>query len=64
MEVLTRQTGVDKLAAYLRHELTLPTLVTWAETPLMEGEFDPQHFGEIRDAVAKGWALRMYAPLA
>ena len=64
MEVLTRQTGVDKLAAYLRHELTLPTLVTWAETPLMEGEFDPQHFGEIRDAVAKGSALRMYAPLA
>lgn len=62
--MLTRQTGVDKLAAYLRHELTLPTLVTWAETPLMEGEFDPQHFGEIRDAVAKGWALRMYAPLA
>lgn len=53
MELITRQTVVDKLAAYLRHELTLPTLVTWAETALMEGEFDPQHFGEIRDAVAR-----------
>lgn len=53
MEVITRQTVVDKLAAYLRHELALPTLVTWAETALMEGEFEPQHFGEIRDAVAR-----------
>ena len=53
MEVITRQTVVDKLAAYLQHELPLPTLVTWAETALMEGEFERQHFGEIRDAVAR-----------
>lgn len=53
MEVITRQTVVDKLAAYLQHELTLPTLVTWAETALMEGEFERQHFKEIRDAVAR-----------
>jgi hypothetical protein len=53
MEVITRQTVVDKLAAYLQHELPLPTLVTWAETALMEGEFEPQYFGEIRDVVAR-----------
>lgn len=53
MEVITRQTVVDKLAAYLQHELTLPTLVAWAETALMEGEFERQHFKEIRDAVAR-----------
>ena len=47
MEVITRQTVVDKLAAYLQHELSLPTLVTWAETALMEDEFEPKHFGEI-----------------
>ena len=53
MEMITRQTVVDKLAAYLQHELSLSTLVTWAETALMEGEFEPKHFGEIRDVVAR-----------
>jgi hypothetical protein len=53
MEVITRQIVVDKLAAYLQHELTLPTLVTWAETALMEGEFEPKYFVEIRDVVAR-----------
>ncbi len=52
-EVITRQTVVDKLAAYLQHELSLPALVTWAETALMEGEFERNHFGEIRDVVAR-----------
>ena len=53
MEVITRQTVVDKLAGYLQHELSLSTLVTWAETALMDGEFEPNHFGEIRDVVAR-----------
>jgi hypothetical protein len=53
MEMVTRQIVVDKLAAYLHHELSLPALVTWAETALMEGEFEPEHFGEIRDVVAR-----------
>jgi hypothetical protein len=53
MEVITRQTVVDKLAAYLQHELALSTLVTWAETALMEGEFEHKHFVEIRDVVAR-----------
>ena len=53
MKVITRQNVVDKFAAYLQHDLTLPTLVTWAETALMEGEFEPEHFGKIRDVVAR-----------
>lgn len=53
MEVITRQTVADKLAAYLQHELSLSMLVGWAETALMEGEFDHQHFGEIRNVVAR-----------
>ena len=52
-EVITRQTVVDKLAGYLQHEVSLATLVTWAETALMDGEFEPNHFGEIRDVVAR-----------
>ena len=38
-DVITRQTVVDKLAAYLHHELSLSGLVAWAETALMDGEF-------------------------
>ena len=52
-DVITRQTVVDKLAAYLHHELSLSDLVAWAETALMDGEFDGKHFGDIRDVVAR-----------
>jgi len=52
-ETMTRQTVVDKLAAYLQHELSLSTLVAWAENVLMDCEFEPNHFGEIRDVVAR-----------
>ena len=52
-DVITRQTVVDKLAAYLHHELSLSGLVAWAETALMDGEFDDNHFSVIRDVVAR-----------
>ena len=52
-KVITRQTVVDKLAAYLQHELSLPSLVTWAESALMEGELESKHLREIRDVVAR-----------
>lgn len=52
-DVITRQTVVDKLAAYLHHELSLSDLVAWAETALMDGEFDGKHFGDIRDVVTR-----------
>jgi hypothetical protein len=43
----------DKLAAYLRHDLSLADLVAWAEATMMDGEFEPQHFNAIRDVVAR-----------
>ena len=52
-DVITRQTVVDKLTAYLHHELSLSGLVAWAETSFMDGEFDRNHFSDIRDAVAR-----------
>ncbi len=52
-QIITRQTVADKLAAYLQHELSLSTLVSWAETVIMEGEFESKHFGEIREVVAR-----------
>lgn len=36
---ITTHTVAEKLAAYLRHEMTLGQLVDWAENALMEGEF-------------------------
>ena len=53
MEQITRRTVADKLGAYLRHELSLTNLVAWAETTLMEGEFDPKDLELIRDVVAR-----------
>lgn len=53
MERITRQAVAEKFGAYLRHELSLTTLVAWAETALMEGEFDPKDPELIRDVVAR-----------
>lgn len=36
---INKQTVAEKLAAYLRHDMTLAQLVDWAEQALMEGEF-------------------------
>jgi hypothetical protein len=53
MKLITRETVADQLSAYLRHELPLADLVAWAESSLMEGEFEPAHFAAIRDAIAR-----------
>jgi len=51
--VITRQTVAEQLSAYLHHELSLGNLVSWAETALMEDEFETKYFQEIRDVVAR-----------
>ena len=51
-QAITRQIVADKLAAYLQHDLSLPDLVSWAESAMMEGEFENEHFTAIRDVVA------------
>ena len=53
MTVITRKVVADKLAAYLRHELTLDGLVSWAESAMMDGEFDPATLPTVRDVVAR-----------
>ena len=50
---ITRQIVADKLAAYLRHELPLADLVAWAESAMMDGEFESEHFTAIRDVLAR-----------
>ncbi len=50
---ITKQTVADKIAAYLRHDISLAELVSWAEEAMMEGEFAEQDVGVISDAVAR-----------
>ncbi|MCX7046799.1 MAG: hypothetical protein NTX50_15095 [Candidatus Sumerlaeota bacterium] len=51
--MITRKIVADKLAAYLRHEISLATIVDWAEQAMMEEEFEASHFEAIRDVVAR-----------
>ena len=50
---ITKQTVADKIAAYLRHDISLAELVSWAEEAMMEGEFAEQDVGVLSDAVAR-----------
>lgn len=52
MDLITTETVVGKLTAYLHHELDLMGLVDWAERAMMEGEFEPEHHDVIRDVVS------------
>jgi cobyrinic acid a,c-diamide synthase len=51
--IITKQTVADKIAAYLRHDISLAALVSWAEEAMMEGEFSEQDVGVISDTVAR-----------
>ena len=53
MSEITRQTVADKLVAYLRHDISRGDLVAWAESAMMDGEFERAHFADIRDAIAR-----------
>jgi hypothetical protein len=50
---ITKQTVADRLAAYLRHEVTLAQLVDWAENAIMESDFDAQDVAVLRTVVAR-----------
>ena len=50
---ITREMVAHKLAAYLHHEISLDELVDWAQSAMMEGEFDEAHHDVIRDSVAR-----------
>lgn len=52
-QAITRQMVADKLAAYLQHDLSLANLVSWAESAMMDSEFEGEHFTAIRDVVAR-----------
>ena len=53
MVTITRQSVADRMAAYLRHEITQAQLVDWAENALMEGEFAEEDTATISAVVSR-----------
>ena len=51
--MISKKDVADKLVAYLHHELPKEELVDWAETAMMDGEFEKDDLETIRDAVAQ-----------
>jgi hypothetical protein len=49
---IIRASVAHRLAAYLQHEIALDELVAWANTAVMEGDFEEADYDAIRDAVA------------
>lgn len=50
---ITKQTVADKIAAYLRHEISLAQLVDWAENAMMAGEFAESEAGTLAQVVSR-----------
>lgn len=44
---------VDKIAAYLRHDISLGELVRWTEEAMLDEDFAEQDVGVIADAVGR-----------
>jgi cobyrinic acid a,c-diamide synthase len=50
---MTKRTVADKIAAYLRHTISLAELVDWAERALMEAEFPENDAATLSRVVAR-----------
>lgn len=50
---ITKQAVADKMATYLRHDISLAELVSWAEEAMMDGEFAEQDINAISNVVAR-----------
>jgi hypothetical protein len=50
---LDRHDVAKKVADYLHHRVTLVDFVDWAETAVMEAEFEPHEAQTLRDVVGK-----------
>jgi len=50
---ITRQKVAQKLIDYLQHRVTLTELVDWAESTMMEADFEEQDLETLRDIVGR-----------
>lgn len=51
--MITREDVVGIIRKYLQREIPAGTLVDWAETAMMDADFDGKHFDAIRNAIAR-----------
>lgn len=51
--IIAKQTVADKIAAYLRHEISLAALVDWAEEAMMDGEFAEDHASTLSAVISR-----------
>ena len=50
---ISKQAVAGRIAAYLRHDISLAELVSWADDALMAGDFAEDDAGTIADVVAR-----------
>ena len=50
---ITKSVADEKLASYLRHDISLADLVSWSEDAMMDGEFDENEAVTISDVVSR-----------
>ena len=50
---ITRKDVARKIADYLHHRITLAELVDWAESMMMEADFESHDFDALRDVVSR-----------
>ena len=50
---ITRRLVADQLIRYLHHEITLDKLLDWAESAMMESDFEADYFELLRDIVSR-----------
>jgi len=51
--IITRKDIAGKIIEYLQHKISLPELVNWAESMMMEADFDPHDFEIISDIISR-----------
>jgi hypothetical protein len=51
--MITKQIVAEKIAAYLRHDISPAELVSWAEDAVMDGEFADEDSSVIAEVVAR-----------
>ena len=50
---ISREEVAQKLIDYLHHRITLAELVDWAESAMMEADFDERDYETLRDIVSR-----------
>lgn len=51
--MISREDVVEIIRKYLQREITITGLVDWAESAMMDGEFDGKHFDDIRNVISR-----------